>query len=269
MTSGISMEDEHPVLGSSGKRTPLSLLGVLCALLLWATLSFSGVVNPLLLPSPLRVILAAKDIGFDLLWHIFATVIRILVGLFLGCVLGLSVGVLMQFSRTAFVFLDGIVETSRPIPPVAMVPFFILIFGFAEDGKLLLVALGTGLVITVATVEAIERVPSGVIRWGLVSGLSRAGLFRYVILPAALPDMRTGARIALATAITLVIVSEFMGSKYGLGYLINVSKITLTTPTIILCVIVLGWLSWGMDRVLRLAFDRVSAWDIRAKGAVR
>jgi sulfonate transport system permease protein len=269
MMSGIPVEDENSVLGSSAKRTPLSLVGVLSIIILWTLLSSFKLVNPLLLPSPMRVIVAAKDIGFDLAWHVLATVIRALAGLFLGGVVGFSVGVLMQYSRRAFILLDGVVETSRPVPPVALVPFFILLFGFSEYGKILLVALGTGLVITVATVEAIERVPSGVVRWGLVSGLSRAGLFRYIILPAALPDMRTGARIALATAITLVIVSEFMGSTYGLGYLINVSKITLTTPTIVLCIIILGWLSWGLDRALRLAFDRVSAWDIRAKGAVR
>jgi taurine transport system permease protein len=183
--------------------------------------------------------------------------------------MGAALGIVMQYSRRAFILLDGIVETSRPIPPVAVVPFVILIFGFAEIGKIILVTLGTGLVITVATVEAIERVPTSLVKWGLVSGLKRRDLFARIILPAAIPELRSGSRIALAVAIALVIVSEFMGATYGLGYLINVSKITLTTPTLLLSIIILGLISWTLDRLIRMSFDHWCAWDVRAKGAVK
>ncbi len=260
---------EMNVLGSGGRRSPFAFIGVVVVLLMWAAISGGGLVNPLLLPPPLRVILAARDIGLVLFIHLFATAARIVAGLALGTILGVCIGALMQYSRRTYVLLDGIVETSRPVPPVAVVPFFILVFGFAEIGKLLLVTVGTGLVVTVATVEAIERIPTAIIRWGLVCGLSRAGLFRRVIIRAAAPELRAGLRIALAIAVSLVIVSEFMGATYGLGYLINVSKVTLTTPTMILSIIILGWLSWSLDRLLRSGFDRWCAWDVRAKGAVR
>jgi len=102
-----------------------------------------------------------------------------------------------------------------------------------------------------------------------VLGLPRPKLFRRVILPAAIPELRAGFRVALAVAVTLVIVSEFMGATYGLGYLINVAKVTLTTPTLVLSVILLGWVSWGLDQILRGMFDRASAWDLRARGALR
>jgi ABC-type nitrate/sulfonate/bicarbonate transport system permease component len=256
------------VLGSEGKGSPLTVVGVLVVLGLWALVSLSGVVNSLLLPSPWRVILAARDIGPRLFAHFFATAARIVAGLTLGTALGVSLGVGMQFSKRVFVVLDGIVETTRPVPPVAVVPFFILVFGFAEVGKLLLVTLGTSLVLTVATVEAIERVPTTIMRWGLVSGLSRAGLFRNVILRAAMPELRSGLRIALATAVALVVVSEFMGAKYGMGYLISSAKVTLGTPAMIVSIILLGWLSWGLDRLLRWRFDKWCSWDVRARGAI-
>ena len=232
-------------------------------------MAYLGIINTLLLPSPLRVLESARDVGSTLALHVTATLLRVAVGYLLGVLLGVCLGVLMQFDSRIFRALDGLIETFRPVPPVAVVPFFILLFGFSELGKILITVLGVSLLITVTTIEAIERVPAGVIRWGLVLGLSRRDLFRFIVLPAAWPEMRGGYRIALALAITLVIVSEFMGARYGLGYLISVSKVTLTTPTILLTTMILGWMGWGLDRMLRLLFDKSTAWDIRAKGATR
>jgi sulfonate transport system permease protein len=260
---------QYGVLGSTGGRTMVPTLVVGVLLILWQLVARTGIINPLLLPAPLSVLLAARDIGPALGFHLAATVTRIVTGFVLGACLGTGIGLSMQYSRRVFLLLDGIVETSRPIPPVALVPFFLLVFGFAESGKILLVTVGTSLIMVVATVEAIERVPAGILRWGLVLGLPRRTLFRRIILPAAIPELRTGLRVALAVSVTLVIVSEFMGATYGLGYLINVAKVTLTTPTLVLSVILLGWVSWGLDQIVRAIFDRVSAWDLRAKGALK
>jgi len=255
-------------LGSSGGRSVWSLAGPLATLLLWWAVARLRLVNPLLLPSPERVILAAQDIGPRILVHVVATLLRILTGFVLGCTIGVSVGVVMQYSRRAYVLLDGIIETFRPVPPVAAVPFFILIFGFSELGKVVIVTMGVSLVMAVTTVEAFERVPLGIMRWGLISGLDRRVLFRRVLLPAAIPEMRGGVRISLALAITLVIVSEFLGATAGVGYLISVAKVTLTTPTLLLAMFVLGWLGWFLDRVTRFLFNHWTAWDSRAGGAL-
>jgi len=269
MSPELPQSSRRAVLGSIGRRSSLSWVGVAAFVLLWSVLSNSGWVSSLLLPSPFRVLHSVADVGTTLVLHVAATVARIAVGFLLGAVVGVAVGMGMQYSRVVFVALDGLVETWRPVPPVALVPFFILLFGFSELGKIFIVTLGVALVLVVTTVEAVERVPVGILRWGLSCGLSRRALFRMVIWPAAWPDMRGGARIALALAVTLVIVSEFMGATYGLGYLISTSKVTLTTPTLLLSVIVLGWLGYGFDRLIRYLFDRTCAWDIRAKGATR
>ncbi|MFC1724262.1 ABC transporter permease [candidate division KSB1 bacterium] len=256
-------------LGSDIRSNKLSSLSVITFFILWLILSQLDLINELILPSPLRVILSIKDVGFVLVYHITATIVRILIGFTLGVCFGILIGTLMQYFRTMFIILDGIIETFRPVPPVALVPFFILIFGFSEFGKILLVVLGTTLVMVVGTIEAIERIPVGLMRWGLISGLSRKALFLKVILPASWPEMRGSLRIAMALAITLVIVSEFMGASYGLGYLINISKVTLTTPTILLSVIILGWIGWSFDKLLRLLYSKTCKWDIRAKGAIQ
>lgn len=256
-------------IGSVGAPKSLSLFGVLFFISLWVILSVFEIVNPLILPSPVRVIGSISDVGYNLLLHLLFTTARVVTGLIFGSIIGIFVGVLMQYFRNVYVLLDGIIETFRPVPPVALMPFVILIFGFSEFGKLFIVTIGVSLIIIVDTVEAIERVPAGILRLGLISGISRFALFKRIILPAAWPEMRGGFRIALALAFTLVIVSEFMGATYGLGYLINISKITLTTPTIFLSIILLGWLGWGFDRMLRLLFYKTCFWDIKAKGALK
>jgi sulfonate transport system permease protein len=261
--------ENNSVLGSAARASYLNVLGVVGFLAIWSLIAFSGLVSPLIIPSPMRVLGAVTDVGWKLVEHVAATVVRIVTGFTFGAALGMTLGIAMQYSRRFYLIADGLVETFRPVPPVALVPFFILVFGFAEIGKLLVVTMGVGLMITVTTVEAISRVPTGVIRWGLVSGLHRGALFRLVIFPAAWPEMRTGFRIALAAAVSLVIVSEFMGATYGLGYLISVSKVTLTTPTILLSTMLLGWIGWLLDRALRWLFDSTCRWDTRAKEATR
>ncbi len=256
-------------LGSSGTKGIAVYLSVFSLLCIWSVVSGFNLVNPLILPSPIRVLGAVSDVGPILIRHLWATVFRVLLSYTLGVGLGIATGVLMQYNRKVFCVLDGLVETFRPVPPVALIPFFILIFGFSESGKIVITTLGVWLLITVTAVEAIERVPAAIIRWGLVVGLKRRELFRKIILPASWPEMRTGFRIALALAITLVIVSEFMGATYGMGYLISVSKVTLTTPTIFLSIMILGWTGWLLDRTLRLIFQLTTKWDIRAKGATR
>lgn len=256
-------------LGSVGADRRLGWLGVCGWLALWAAVSASGLVSPLVLPTPWRVVAAAVDIGDTLLVHILATLARVVVAFVAGVLAGSTVGLVMQYSRRAFGVLDGLVETFRPVPVVAFVPFFILVFGFAEIGKVLVASIGVALVVVVSTVEAIDRVPAGILRWGLVCGLSRRAVFQRVIIPAALPDTRAGLRVALAGAVGLVVVSEFMGATYGLGYLISVAKVTLTTPTLLMAAMLLGWVGWSLDRGLRAVFDWACWWDVRAKGAVR
>jgi len=253
------------VLGSEYQSRRLGLAGPLSVLGLWCVLAYGKLLNPLVCPSPDRVLVAVFDIGLPLMSHLIATMARICVGYGLGVLIGLSVGLVMQFDGRAYRLLDPLVESWRPVPPVALVPFFILVFGFSETGKILLVSLGVALIVTVTVVEAVERIPKQVIQFGLVSGLDRVKLFRRFVIPAAWPEMRGGLRVGLALGITLVIVSELMGARHGLGYLISVSKVTLTTPTMLLCIALLGCIGWGLDRIVREVFNLTTGWEERAK----
>jgi ABC-type nitrate/sulfonate/bicarbonate transport system permease component len=257
------------VLASHGRKGWLAYIGTPTFVAVWSALSYGRVIDPLLLPPPDRVLLAVFDIGPALAGHFGATVARIAAGFAFSLLGGCALGIWMQKSRMLYGILDGLIETWRPVPPVALVPFFILAFGFSEFGRLLLVVLGTMLIVVVTMIEALDRVPPALIQFGLVSGLSKRRLFQTILIPAAVPNAKAGLRVALAACITIVIASEFLGARYGLGYLISVAKVTLTTPTIFLCVILLGLVGFTLDAALRTAISGLTRWEHSSREALR
>lgn len=257
------------VLSSHLPKGALAFVGTPAFVAVWAALAYFHMVDPLLLPPPDRVVLAIADIGPVLLDHLLSTVARVVAGFTIAVVLGSVIGISMQANRIAYGILDGLIETWRPVPPVALVPFFILAFGFSEGGRLALVVLGTMLIVIVTVIEALDRVPPALIQFGLVAGLSRRDLFWRLLIPAAVPNTRAGLRVALAACITIVIASEFLGARYGLGYLISVSKVTLTTATIFLCVILLGAVGFLLDAALRASISYMTRWEYSSRETFR
>lgn len=247
----------------------LRAISVPTILLVWFFITQSGIVKPLYLPHPAEVLGSLHDIGFTaFLHHVEATVLRVLIGFLSGSLFGIFVGLSMSFSRYAEAALYNLIESWRPIPPVALIPFFILWFGFSEFGKVLLVFLGCTLIMIVNTYEAVRNVRPIYKRAAYCLGAKEFEVFLTVITYAILPDLIAGLRIALATSIGLVIVSEFMGADHGLGYLISISKVTFSTHTIFLGILVVGFMSWILDFLLRGIMNYLTRWKERATEAI-
>jgi ABC-type nitrate/sulfonate/bicarbonate transport system permease component len=245
------------------------LLFTCVVIALWFSVSWIGLVNPLLLPPPNSVGEAILNIGPALGWHIFATTSRTLAGLIIGSSIGILLGLATRYSRVAKLTLEPLFDASRPVPAIALLPFFILIFGFSETGRIVLVAVSVTVILAVATAEAAEAMPEPWFRFALVSGFSRREIFRRVIVPGLIPWLRGPLRIALALSFTLVIASEFMGAQQGLGYLINVARVNLATPTILLCVLLLGAIAQMLDFVLNKMIMRMSFWYRGTRSAIQ
>jgi len=237
--------------------------------LIWWAVSALDVINALLLPSPFSVLEAVFNIGSTLVVHVLATGSRALVGLMLGTLCGVGIGLSVRFSGILTRTIEPMLDASRPVPTVALLPFFILIFGFSEAGRITLVGLSVAIIIAVATVEAAETIPERWFRFPVVSGFSRMRLFYAIVLPAIIPSLRGPLRIALSVSFTLVIASEFMGAQQGIGYLINVARINLATPTIVLCIFLLGAIAQFMDICLNELINRMTFWYQGARTTLR
>jgi ABC-type nitrate/sulfonate/bicarbonate transport system permease component len=246
--------------GSSGESVALGAATVMALTGLWALAAWRAWIAPRFLPPPWRVVTAAQDLDPNLLVHLASTTALVLAGFVIGTVTGLVVGLLMRHSFILRSSLTPLIESWRPVPPVAIVPFFIIWFGFAWAAKVLLVSLGVFLVIVVAVVEAIDRVRPLYLRGALAFGASNWQFLRLAALPAIVPPLLGPLRIGLAVSITLAIISEYMGAEQGIGYVINVAMSTYATHTVLLCAIVLGMLGGVLDKVLRLTHRRVAHW---------
>lgn len=256
----IRPEDVLPPSRRTWRDRGWTLAGAIGSLGLWWVLTESGVAITKLVPGPVATVKTALALGMPLVTHFAATSLRVLVGFTVGTLLGTAAGFLLCYFRRAYLILDGVVESMRPVPPVALVPFFLLIFGFSEFGRFLLAGLGVTLVLLVAVIEAVRETPPHLVEALLTLGASKSRVYQSVVVPYTLSRLLGPTRVALALSVALVVVSEFMGVQHGLGYLINVAKVTFTLPTILLSAALLGILSGGLDVLLLMAFRALTLW---------
>lgn len=267
----MATKNKQLILGQ-GKKTYSIALGITTAsalLAAWFIISSLGVIPPRFFPTPWRVIKAATDIRPNILVHTAYTMGLVLAGLSVGVIFGVFTGVLMRKSFIARSILTTIVESWRPVPAVAIIPFFIIWFGFAWYGKLLLVSLASFLVIVVGVVEAIDRIDPLYFRVALSFGANNSNLVDKIVIPAILPPLLASCRIALAISITVAVVAEFMGATRGVGHVLNVAMNTFATHTIVLCAIVLGIMGGLIDLFLCLIHKKMVRWSKTADEALQ
>jgi ABC-type nitrate/sulfonate/bicarbonate transport system permease component len=245
----------------------LSLVAVILYFGVWwaVTEQGLGLVRPIKFPSPRMVLDAAvrlQDIiGFDVL----VTLARVACGFCAGTLLGIGLGLAMSYNRKVLYFFDPLVESMRPVPVIAMIPFFLMWFGIDELGKFLLITLGVFAILVVSTVEAVRNVPSKYLLAAQTLGASKAQRFRTIIIPAIIPELIGPLRVATALSFTLVVAAEFMGAQAGIGYRILEARRMFNTDVILLGVTVIGIMAGLADLLIRWTTTRITRWSERSK----
>ncbi|MFH1741445.1 MAG: ABC transporter permease subunit [bacterium] len=241
----------------------LTLLGALLVPILWITAKTFLSIDDRYLPSVNAVIRAAVALEPSLLHHTVYTATRLVLGSTLGIIAGIALGLaLHRWKIFARIGMPS-VQSMRAIPPLAIVPFFLLWFGFSEVGRYLMVVAGIGFNVAVATYHIAEDVPE---KYSIMFAGLRVSPRKFILsfaLPRALERLLPTLRFSVATAAGLVIVSELLGSQIGLGYLIQSARSTFATHTIFLAAIVLGLLSTCTDFLVRIGWRRIVYWDNR------
>lgn len=238
----------------------VSMLTVIGCLALWFLLT-PRPVPELVFPSPGSVLRAIRVLGSGLAEHALVTLARVLAGWCAGVVLGIRTGLWMTRSRFFYAVANPLIEALRPVPPVALIPFFIVWFGLGSTGQILLIGLGCFMVMAVNTFNAVHHVPPIYVRAAASLGAPTSAIYRSVIWPAILPALVSGFRIAAALAFALGVAAEFMGAQSGIGYLIMVNRRQLNTDTILLGIIIIGLESYGVDWLIRAAARYACRWS--------
>ena len=240
----------------------INFISIFILLVIWFLLTQDQSRNQaLLFPSLSKMFTALIDNFNNIINYSFITLYRVIVGLVLGMIVGLFLGILITWNKYFEAIIDPIIEIIRPIPPIALTPFFILWFGLGNIGQLLLVALGCFMIIVISTVNAIRNVKIIYIRAAKSLGASDIDIYKTIYLPAIMPSLSSAVRVSAATGFGLTVAAEYLGAQGGLGFLIRNARVTLNTEVIMLAAILLGILSLLTDQIIRLVFSLITKWN--------
>jgi taurine transport system permease protein len=242
----------------------LSLLTIAILLFSWWFLT-SGIklIKPLYFPSPSSVLQTLAVMHQKLWLHATATLVRVLASWVIGCCLGVLIGLIMVKSPVVRSILVPVIEGLRPVPPVALIPLVIVWFGIGESGKLFLAGLACFMVMVVNTIVSAGNVSPIYVQAARSLGASENKIYSTVILPAIVPELLSGGRIAIALAFAITVAAEFMGAEYGIGYLIMQASRTLNTEVVLIGTFVIGIEAFVLDQLLRLGTHYITRWTER------
>jgi NitT/TauT family transport system permease protein len=231
-------------------------------LAVWEGLSRAGVINPMILPAPSRVLMRwiAYLKSGELPSDAASSLYRVFIGFLIGTGLALPIGLAMGASRSAYAYLNPLVQVLRPIPPIAFVPLAILWFGLGNPPAFFLISLGAFFPVLMNTIAGVRSVDAIYVRAARNLGANKRALFFRVMVPAALPHIMTGIRVGFGVAFIVVIVAEMIAVNNGLGYRILEAREYFWSDKIIAGMITIGLLGLGIDFALARLSDYLLRW---------
>jgi NitT/TauT family transport system permease protein len=213
-----------------------------------------------LIPGPWEVLLAIIDFTFGtlyddaysgtLLTHLMASAGRVLGGFAFAALLAIPLGVLLARYDRLSRLVEPTLGVLRPIPVTAWVPLVLIVFGLGSHSAMILIFIGSFFPIFINTLLGVKRVPPRLVEAAQMLGTSEREMLYKVILPAAVPAVFAGARIALGLAWVVVVVGETVGVPNGLGSVITEAREVSRTEIIITGMIFIGLAGLATDKLL-------------------
>ncbi|MEL6239970.1 MAG: ABC transporter permease subunit [Pseudomonadota bacterium] len=218
------------------------------------------------LPAPEAVWQRMVDIaqegfrGSTLLQHLGVSLYRVLAGFFFGALVGIPLGYAMGLSNWFRGWFDPIVEFMRPVPPLALIPLVIIWAGIGENGKVILLFLAALWIMAISARSGVSGVKISKVHAAYSLGASKAQIMRHVIVPNSLPDIFTGARVAMGVCWGTVVAAELVAAERGAGMMIMVASKFQNTDIVIMGIILIGIIGFGIDMLMRYAESMLVPW---------
>ena len=222
--------------------------------------------EPIWLPSPEAVVIRTFNIaqegfqGFTLWEHLGISLYRVIVGFFIGALVGIPLGYAMGLSDWFRGWFDPIVEFMRPVPPLALIPLVIIWAGIGETGKIILLFLAALWIMAIAARAGVSGVNISKVHAAYSLGASKAQIMRHVIVPNSLPEIFTGARVAMGVCWGTVVAAELVAAEKGAGKMIVAASKFQNTDIVIMGIILIGIIGFGIDVLMRWAERVLVPW---------
>ena len=230
---------------------PLAVAALLIGAWWYAVIQTGSVI----FPTPWQVVTGALELARDgTLWdHITSSLARVATGFLLAVLIAVPLGLWIGRVGAAYVTLNPIFQMLRPISPIAWIPVAILWFGVGEMSPIFLIFIASVFPMILQTASGVHTIERRYLRAAENFGVSRAKLFRQVIVPAVLPEIIVGMRITLGVAWLVVVAAEMIALRSGLGYLIMDSRNAGNRyDLVIAAMIIIGLIGLLLDGAMRL-----------------
>lgn len=241
----------------------------LLLLIIWQAFSIIDFLPHNKIPSPLEIVFALEELlasglpaGSNLIAHCFYSLLRVAFGFLLAVIIAIPLGIVAGWSRFLREILTPIIETIRPIPPLAWIPLAILWFGIGLKSAAFIIFLGCFFPILLSTISGVLSVDVILIDAARTLGAKEKDIFIKVLVPGATPSIYTGVRIGMGIGWMTLVAAEFTGVKsgYGLGYMIMIARDIQRPDLVIAGMVTIGLVGYMLDSLLRSMESRSLRW---------
>lgn len=239
------------------------LLPLLIVLLIWFLATGSEAYRGTVFPSFSSVVETFKNKIADrsLIIEIAVSLRRVLLGYLLAAVAGVGLGIVIGLSDRIYRYLDLFIQILKPIPPIAWIPLTILWMGIGEASKVFLIFLGGFFTILLNTIDGIRYIDKKLLEVAKSLETPKSKCLFELIIPAALPSIFTGLRVAMGTCWTCVVAAELVASSSGIGYMISNARNFGQMDVVIVGMLSIGIVGKIMDAVLKKVEKGVLRWQ--------
>ena len=240
-------------------------------LALWAAVTGSGLwaplIKPIFLPSPVDVVETFIRLtqqgyqGRSLLHHVTVSFNRFAIAFSACVVIGVPLGLLMGMSRPIRAVFEPPIQAIRPIPKLALLPLFLIWVGIGNLSKVVVIAAPVLPLIAIASMQAVRSISTKKIQAAQALGASPWVIFSRVVLPASLPGIFTGIRMAISIGVTMLVGAELTATSDGIAWMALTAAEFLSTDVVLVGVLIMAALGYGLDRAVRAIESRIVHWS--------
>lgn len=250
---------------------PVPRLGIICIglILLWQAVVWITQVPPYILPAPKLVVLALMDHGSELLGHAGITLIEILAGLTIGTIFGAGSALLMMISRGTKHWIMPVLVISQAIPVFALAPLLVLWLGYGLSSKIAMAVLIIFFPVTAAFYDGLRSTEPQWLELARVMDAPPHAVLREIRIPAALPALASGLRVATAVAPIGAVVGEWVGSSAGLGFYMLHANARMQIDMMFAALALLSAMALILYFVVDAGLRRLIFWQTEQEGTVK